>query len=140
MEPPEICKMVGRPKVKRGGVRNENLKRHGVWSSSRKGKPMTWKQAATPSRLVDDPIVKRFKGSSSTTIVLESEDNFPSSSCTTTVLELDPSLRSKSFFEANTRILERMKKPLATPTRRILFVGDSTGMSQLTNMPYQPSN
>ncbi|KAK4356367.1 hypothetical protein RND71_025338 [Anisodus tanguticus] len=41
MEPPEICKMVGRSKVKRGRVMNENLKRQGEWSSSSKGKPMT---------------------------------------------------------------------------------------------------
>ncbi|KAJ8546509.1 hypothetical protein K7X08_032386 [Anisodus acutangulus] len=88
-------------------------------------------------------VVKRFKGSSNTTTttVLESEDNFPSSSSsTTTVLEPDPSLRPRSFSEANTRILERLKQPLATPIRIISFVGDSTGMSQPTNMPYQPPN
>ncbi|KAK4366714.1 hypothetical protein RND71_014594 [Anisodus tanguticus] len=73
-------------------------------------------------------IVKRYKGSNTTT-VLESEDNFPNSSRTTTMLEPDPSLRPKSFSEANTRILERMKQALATPIRRISFVGDSTGMS-----------
>ncbi|KAK4342388.1 hypothetical protein RND71_038204 [Anisodus tanguticus] len=86
-------------------------------------------------------VVKRFKGSSSnTTTVLESKDNFSSSSSTTIVLEPDPSLRPMSFSEANTRILERMKKTLATPTRRISFVGDSTGMSQPTNMSYQQPN
>ncbi|KAK4347712.1 hypothetical protein RND71_034051 [Anisodus tanguticus] len=78
--------------------------------------------------------------SRSSTTMLESEDNFPSSSNTTTVLEPDSSLRSRSFSEANTRILERMKQPLATPTRRISFVSDSTGMSQPTNTPYQPPN
>ncbi|KAJ8546507.1 hypothetical protein K7X08_032384 [Anisodus acutangulus] len=68
-------------------------------------------------------VVKRFKGSSSsTTTVLESEDNFPNNSNTTTVLEPDPSLRPMSFSEANTRILEMMKQPLAIPTRRISFV------------------
>ncbi|KAK4337931.1 hypothetical protein RND71_042418 [Anisodus tanguticus] len=69
--------------------------------------------------------VKRFKGSSSST---------------TTVLEPDPSLRPMSFSEANTRILEGMKQPLATSTRRISFVGDSTGMIQPINIPYQPPN
>ncbi|KAK4378934.1 hypothetical protein RND71_000796 [Anisodus tanguticus] len=86
-------------------------------------------------------VVKRFKGSSnSTIIVLESEDNFPSSSITITVLEPVPSLRPMSFSEVNTRILERIKQTLATPTRRISFVGDFTRMSQPTNMPYQPPN
>ncbi|KAK4380282.1 hypothetical protein RND71_002144 [Anisodus tanguticus] len=59
---------------------------------------------------------------------------------TTTVLEPDLSLRLRSFSEANTRILERMNQTLATPTRRNSFVGDSTGMSHPTNMPYQPPN
>ncbi|KAK4364106.1 hypothetical protein RND71_015464 [Anisodus tanguticus] len=88
-------------------------------------------------RLVDEPIVKRFKGSSSinTTIVLEPDVDFPSSFSSD---EPDPLLRPMSFSEANTRILERMKQPLATPTRRISFVGDSTGLSQPTNVPYQP--
>ncbi|KAK4365200.1 hypothetical protein RND71_016558 [Anisodus tanguticus] len=88
MEPQKICKMVGRPKVKRGRVRNENLKRQGEWSSSRKGKPMT---------------------------------------CSTC-----------HQSEHNARGCA--KQPLATPTRIISFVGDSTGMSQPTNMPYQPPN
>ncbi|KAK4350029.1 hypothetical protein RND71_029342 [Anisodus tanguticus] len=125
MEPPEICKMVGRPKVKRERLRNENLKRQGEWFSSRKENSMTCstchqtghnargcakkskgKQAVAQSRLVDDPIVKRFKGSSSNnTTVLEPEDNFPSSFSSD---EPDSSLRPMSFSEANTMILEKI--------------------------------
>ncbi|KAK4349453.1 hypothetical protein RND71_032208 [Anisodus tanguticus] len=162
IEPPEMCKMVGRPKVKRGRVRNENLKRQGEWSASRKGKPITCSkchQSGHNARGYDkaskgkQAVVKRFKGSYNTT-ALESEENFPSISTTTvlepdkffqssntlTVLEPEPSLRPKSFSKANTRILERMKQRLATPTRKISFVDDSTAMSQPTNMPYQPTN
>ncbi|KAJ8559457.1 hypothetical protein K7X08_003515 [Anisodus acutangulus] len=121
--------MVGRPKVKRGRVTCSTYHQSG---HNARG-------CAKKSKGKQD-VVKRFKGSSSTTTMLESEDNFSSSSSTTTVLEPDPSLRQMSFSEANTRILERIKQPLATPIRRISFVGDSTGMSQLTNMPYQPPN
>ncbi|KAK4366640.1 hypothetical protein RND71_014520 [Anisodus tanguticus] len=168
--------MVGRPKVKRGRVRNENLKRQGEWSASRKGKPITCStchQSGHNARGCDkeskgkQTVVKRFKGSRNTT-VLESEEIFPSNSTTTvleleeifpsstttmlepeeifqsssstTVLEPEPSLRPRLFSEANTRILERMEQRLATPTRKISFVGDSTGMSQPINMPYQPPN
>ncbi|KAK4357165.1 hypothetical protein RND71_022775 [Anisodus tanguticus] len=139
MKPPEICKMVGRPKVKRGRVRNENLKRQGEWSSSRKGKPMTCSTCHQSGHNARG-CAKRFNGSSNTTTMLESEDNFPSSSSTTTVLKPDPSLRTRSFSEVNIMILKRMEQPLATPTRRISFIGDSTGMNHPTNMPYQPPN
>ncbi|KAJ8536026.1 hypothetical protein K7X08_034427 [Anisodus acutangulus] len=94
------------------------------------------KQVGAQSRLVDDPIVKRFKGSSNNnTTVLEHEDHFPSSFSSD---EPDSSLRPMSFSEANTMILEKIEQSLVTPTRRISFVGDSTGMSQTTNVPYQP--
>ncbi|KAM3265714.1 hypothetical protein P3L10_002708 [Capsicum annuum] len=42
MEPPEIVKMVGRPKLKRKREKAEGRKREGVWSASRKGLKMTW--------------------------------------------------------------------------------------------------
>ncbi|KAM3325801.1 hypothetical protein P3S67_000926 [Capsicum chacoense] len=41
MEPPEIVKMVGRPKLKRKREKSEARKREGVWSASRKGLKMT---------------------------------------------------------------------------------------------------
>ncbi|KAK6797563.1 hypothetical protein RDI58_005265 [Solanum bulbocastanum] len=41
MEPPEIYKMVGRPKLKRKREKDEARKREGAWSSSRKGLLMT---------------------------------------------------------------------------------------------------
>ncbi|XP_019242557.1 PREDICTED: uncharacterized protein LOC109222689, partial [Nicotiana attenuata] len=41
MEPPEVHKMVGRPKVKRKREKDEAGKREGVWSASRKGLIMT---------------------------------------------------------------------------------------------------
>ncbi|KAK4337911.1 hypothetical protein RND71_042398 [Anisodus tanguticus] len=81
------------------------------------------------------PIVKRFKGSSICTTVLESDVNFPSSFPSD---ESDLSLGPMSFSESNTRILDMMKQPLPTPIRRISFVGDSIGMSQPTDLPYQP--
>lgn len=41
MEPPEIHKLVGRPKLKRKREKDEARKREGVWSASRKGLKMT---------------------------------------------------------------------------------------------------
>lgn len=41
MEPPEVHRMVGRPKVKRKREKNEARKRQGLWSTSRKGLKMT---------------------------------------------------------------------------------------------------
>lgn len=41
MEPPELVKIVGRPKVKRTREKNEESKRQGEWSHSRKKTIMT---------------------------------------------------------------------------------------------------
>nr|XP_016462884.1 PREDICTED: uncharacterized protein LOC107785965 [Nicotiana tabacum] len=41
MDPPEVHRMVGRPKVKRKRENDEARKREGVWSASRKGLVMT---------------------------------------------------------------------------------------------------
>ncbi|XP_018632385.1 uncharacterized protein [Nicotiana tomentosiformis] len=41
MEPPELVKLAGRPKVKRDRQKDEAIKRKGLWSQSRKGRGMT---------------------------------------------------------------------------------------------------
>ncbi|XP_019246531.1 PREDICTED: uncharacterized protein LOC109226193 [Nicotiana attenuata] len=41
MEPPELAKMAGRPKIKRTRQKDEAIKRQGEWAASRKGRVMT---------------------------------------------------------------------------------------------------
>ncbi|KAK6798538.1 hypothetical protein RDI58_006241 [Solanum bulbocastanum] len=48
MEPPEVHKMVGRPKTKRVRERDEARKREGLWSKSRKGLKMSCGHCSAP--------------------------------------------------------------------------------------------
>ncbi|KAK6802607.1 hypothetical protein RDI58_000388 [Solanum bulbocastanum] len=48
MEPPEVHKMVGRPKTKRERERDEARKREGLWSNSRKGLKMSCGHCSAP--------------------------------------------------------------------------------------------
>jgi len=41
IEPPELVKLVGRPKLMREREKDEVVKRQGVWKQTRKGKMMT---------------------------------------------------------------------------------------------------
>ncbi|XP_009775360.2 uncharacterized protein [Nicotiana sylvestris] len=41
MEPPELVKLAGRPKVKRDRQKDEAIKRQGLWSQSKKGRVVT---------------------------------------------------------------------------------------------------
>lgn len=49
MEPPELVKLAGRPKVKRDRQKEEAFKRQGEWSLSRKGRVMTCSNCGEPN-------------------------------------------------------------------------------------------
>ncbi|XP_070054682.1 uncharacterized protein [Nicotiana tomentosiformis] len=49
MEPPELVKLAGWPKVKRDRQKDEAVKRQGVWSQSRKGRVMTCDKCGQPN-------------------------------------------------------------------------------------------
>lgn len=49
MEPPDLVKMVGRPKTKRVRKKDEAIKRQGEWASSRKGRVMTCNNCGEPN-------------------------------------------------------------------------------------------
>ncbi|XP_019231422.1 PREDICTED: uncharacterized protein LOC109212250 [Nicotiana attenuata] len=49
MEPPELVKLAGRPKVKRDKQKDEAVKRQGVWSQSRKCRVMTCGKCGQPN-------------------------------------------------------------------------------------------
>ncbi|XP_060211541.1 uncharacterized protein LOC132638791 [Lycium barbarum] len=52
MEPPELVKRPGRPKIKRVREKDEAIKRQGEWASSRKGRIMTCNNCREPSHNV----------------------------------------------------------------------------------------
>ena len=52
--------------------------------------------------------------------------------------EANPPLMPMSISEAKTRFIRQMQVGEATGTRRIGFVGDASGVSKPTNLPFSP--
>ncbi|WMV29821.1 hypothetical protein MTR67_023206 [Solanum verrucosum] len=164
MEPPEIHKLVGRPKLKRKRENDEARKREGVWSASRKGLKMTCghcsatghnqrrchmsSQPAGPSN--SNKIEKKPIGPSKSKrkiVVDESEDEqhvAPSSAvadkdrCEHESEDEQTIVRPKAISEARTRHQAKKIQIRPTGTRRIDFKGHDNGVSIPTNLPYSP--
>ncbi|KAG5568370.1 hypothetical protein H5410_064613 [Solanum commersonii] len=125
MEPPEVVKTVGRPKLKRDKVPDEAGKRKGEWSQSRNGSTMHCKKCAEPNhntRGCYNTEVETQQSVYSTTQPYGPEID----------IEEDSSLRPMVVSEV-TRLEERKKKPKPTiGSRRIGFTGVASGVAATT--------
>ncbi|XP_049414752.1 uncharacterized protein LOC125877524 [Solanum stenotomum] len=165
MEPPEIHKMVGRPKLKRKREKDEARKREGAWSSSRKGLLMTCGYCCNRGHniktcpLVNEKIKNMGEGSSQkvqdvtlTTVhesqTSEQEQQFAQHS---TIGDDEwegeeedededgqPILRPKVVSEERTRLQQKKLQRRPIGTRKISFKGDEFGVVEPTNLPYSP--
>uniref|UniRef100_A0A3Q7EWS2 Uncharacterized protein n=1 Tax=Solanum lycopersicum TaxID=4081 RepID=A0A3Q7EWS2_SOLLC len=157
IEPPEIHKLVGRPKLKRKREKDEARKREGVWSASRKGLKMMCEHcSATASKIkttsprcacVNTPTIQEEYGIMSTPGFVASssqQSSQPDGPSKSKEIEKNPTGPSKSkrkiivYESEDGKHVEPSIAIRQTGTRRIDFKGDENGVSIPTNLPYSP--
>ncbi|PHU24679.1 hypothetical protein BC332_09786 [Capsicum chinense] len=119
MEPPEIQKMVGRPKVKRTREKAESRKREGVWSALRKRLKMTCGHCGAPGQ-----------NQRKCPLVIVDIDRDESKE------DVQPTMQPKRISEAKTKLEAKKVPHRPTGTRKIGFKGDENNASIPKNLSY----
>ncbi|KAH0697520.1 hypothetical protein KY289_015002 [Solanum tuberosum] len=161
IEPPELVKLVGRPKLMREREKDEAVKRQGVWKQIRKGKMMTCSNCGEQNHnargcekgkkrqlrggLVDeDEASEEDINCTAPQQTQESQFEYASSSSYFPVDEdddEDPRLRPRTISEEAflTRLRKKQNPHEPIGSRLIGFRGDKFGVSKPTNLPIGPT-
>ncbi|KAH0641025.1 hypothetical protein KY290_036391 [Solanum tuberosum] len=161
IEPPELVKLVGRPKLMREREKDEVVKRQGVWKQTRKGKMMTCSNCGEQNHnargcekgkkrqlrrgLVDeDEASEEDINCTAPQPTQESQFEYASSSSYFPVAEdddEDPRLRPRRISEEAflTRLRKKQNSQEPIGSRVIGFRGDKFGVSEPTNLPIGPT-
>ncbi|KAH0763640.1 hypothetical protein KY290_019713 [Solanum tuberosum] len=165
IEPPELVKLVGRPKLMREREKDEVVKRQKVWKQTRKGKMMTCsncgeqnhnargcgkaKQGKHPTKKQGKQPAKQGKESGREKkrqlrrgLVDEDEASEEDINCTTPQpTQENPRLRPRTISEESflTRLRKKQNPQEPIGSRVIGFRGDKFGVIKPTNLPIGPT-
>ncbi|KAK6786154.1 hypothetical protein RDI58_014679 [Solanum bulbocastanum] len=132
IEPPELVKLVGRPKLMREREKDEAVKRQGVWKQTRKGKVMTYEASEEDINCIAPQPTQEsqfeYASSSSYFPIAEDDDEDPRRTPRT--------ISEKAFL---TRLKKKQNPQEPIQSRVIGFKGDKFGVSEPTNLPIRPT-
>ncbi|XP_069147364.1 uncharacterized protein [Solanum lycopersicum] len=168
MEPPEMVKLVGRPKMKRNRETDEASLRKGAWKQSRKGTLMRCNKCGDFNHNAKGCYKDHEEGESSHEINKKASSQESrsragkNSTCSATIVyeieaspqhfqtqhstaygpeignEEDPTLRPMVISETETRMEKRSRIFEGIRSRKIVFKGDARGISTPLDLPYSP--
>ncbi|KAG5616169.1 hypothetical protein H5410_015993 [Solanum commersonii] len=142
IEPPELVKLVGRPKLMREREKDEAVKRQRVWKQTRKGKMMTCSNCGEQNHNAKG--CEKLINWTAPQPTQESQFEYASSSNYFPVAEdddEDPRLRPRTISEEDflTRLRKKQNPQEPIGSRVIGFRGDKFGVSEPTNLPIGPT-
>ncbi|KAH0696673.1 hypothetical protein KY289_014155 [Solanum tuberosum] len=153
MEPPEMVKLIGRPKMKRNRETDKTSLRKRAWKQSRKGTLMRCNKCDSESshernKKASSQRSRSRAGKNSTcsaTVEYETEaspQQFQTQQSTAYGPEIgneeDSALRPMVISETETRIEKRSRIFEGIGSKKIVFKGDARGISTPSDLPYSP--